>query len=435
MSTSSCSPLAIHGGPKAVDSENEDIFRWPIITKEDEDAALEVLRRGAMSLNDVTLQFEKEYAAWTGSTYALAYPNGTESLCAAMWAAGISLGDEVICPSMTYWASCAQVLQLGAVVHFCDIRRDTLCIDHNDIEHRISPRTKAIIVVHYAGHPCEMDEITKIARKHGLKIIEDVSHAHGTLYKGRHVGTIGDVAGMSMMSGKSFPVGEGGMLLTSDRKIYERALAYGFYERTGANRWVKNQISIDDSLRRFSGIPLGARKHRINQIASAIGRVQLRHYPERIAEIQKAMNHFWDLLKGVPGIRPHRVTPDSGSTMGGWYSARGLYRPEELDGLPLEKYVEAVVAEGSQTGIGANRPLHLHPYFTEADIFGHGKPTSIAFGSRDVRQGPGSLPVSESINDIAFGIPWFKRDDATEIEKHANAFRKVAENAKLLKRT
>jgi perosamine synthetase len=160
----------------------------------------------------------------------------------------------------------------------------------------------------------------------------------------------------------------------------------------------------------------------------------LKHYPKRIAEIQRAMNRFWDLLEGVPGIRAHRPPSGSGSTMGGWYSARGLYRGEELGGLPCATFCEAVRAEGvGACSAGANFPLHTHPVFHTADLFHQGKPTMIAFGQRDVRQGKGTLPVAESIFEIAYGIPWFKHDRPEIIEQYALAYRKVAEHADQLR--
>jgi len=429
------SRLAILGGPKSVTLEPGDIFTWPIITEEDEQAVLEVLRRRAMSGTDITKQFEQEFAAWMGMEFALGYPNGTDSLRGAMWACGVGAGDEIICPGMTYWASAMPALPLGAAVNFADILPDTLCIDPRDIEHRIGPRTRAIIAVHYAGYPCEMDEIMAIARRHGVRVIEDVSHAQGTLYKGKMCGTIGDVGAMSLMSGKSFAVGEAGILVTNDRQIYERCIAYGHYERTGApSRWNPTDAQVTDAdLKRYAGVPLGGAKHRMNQMCSALGRVQLKYYPQRIAEIQKAMNRFWDLLEGVPGILAHRPPKGSGSTMGGWYFPRGLYRGERLGRLTCEKFCEAVRAEGATMCYpGANFTLYRHPAFHTADIFHMGKPTVISFGQRDVRQGPGALPVSESISQIAYGIPWFKEDRPQVIEQYAAAYRKVAEHHKEL---
>jgi dTDP-4-amino-4,6-dideoxygalactose transaminase len=423
--------LALRGGPKTLAKVDPSLFHWPIVTEEDEQAILDVVRAGKMSGIDITQQFEKEYAAWVGIKHGLGACNGTAALLGAFWACGIGAGDEVICPSMTYWASCTAVLGLGATVNFADIDPETLCIDPSDIEHRIGPRTKAIIVVHYAGYPCDMDRIVPIARKHKLKVIEDVSHAHGSLYRGKPCGTFGDVAAMSMMGGKSFAIGEAGMLLTNDREIYERAIAYGHYERTGGpSRFTKSDGEVHGDLTRFKGLPIGGHKHRMNQTCSAMGRVQLKYYPQRIAEIQKAVNRFWDLLEGVPGLRAHRPPKGSGSTMGGWYTSRGLYRAEELGGLSCEKFCEAVRAEGVAACMpGANFALHTHAVFHEADILHQGRPTSVAFGQRDVRQGAGSLKNAERIAETVLGVPWFKHDRPEEITRYAAAYRKVAENA------
>lgn len=419
------SQLAILGGPRAVQRDPGDVFTWPIITGEEEQAVLEVLRRGAMSNTDVTQQFEREFAAWQGTRYALGFNNGTAALHAAMFGCKVGVGDEIICPSLTFWASAAQCFSLGATVVFAEVDPDTLCLDPRDIEHRISERTRAIMVVHYLGHPADMNAIMDIARRHGLKVIEDVSHAQGSLYRGRKVGTFGDVAAMSLMSGKSFAIGEAGMLVTDDLEIYERAIAFGHYER------YDDRIQTQD-LKPFAGLPLGGYKYRMHQLSSAVGRVQLKYYDERCAEIQRAMNYFWDLLEGVPGLRPHRPPKDSGSTMGGWYAAHGLYHPEELGRLSLTRFAQAVRAEGSHCTPGCNLPLHLHPLFNTCDVYGHGKPTRIAHSNRDLRQGPGSLPVTESINRRTFSIPWFKRWRPRIIEEHALAFRKVAQHYQAL---
>lgn len=430
------STLAINGGPKAVTREPGDLFTWPIVTQEDEEAVLGVLRRGAMSGTDVTKLFEREFADWLGAKYSLACCNGTASLQAAIWACGVGAGDEIIAPSMTYWASCTSALALGAAINFADIDPDTLCIAPGDIEHRIGPRTRAIVVVHYAGHPCDMDPIMAIARRHNVKVVEDVSHAHGGLYRGRKLGTIGDISGMSLMSGKSFPVGEGGMVVTNDRLLYERCISYGHYERTGvaSNFNAADAQVTNDELLRYAGITMSGAKHRMHQLSSAMGRVQLRHYPARLAEIQKAMKRFWSLLEGVPGVRAHRAPEAEGSDTAGHYFARGLYRGAELGGLSCEKFCAAVRAEGVPGCFpGANKPLHTHPLFHDGDLFRMGKPTVLSFGQRDVRQGPGALPVCERINELAFGVPWFKHDRPELIAEYAAAYRKVAEHAAELK--
>jgi dTDP-4-amino-4,6-dideoxygalactose transaminase len=186
-----------------ITSDPGDIFAWPIITEEDEAAVLEVLRRGAMSARDVTLQFEEEYARWQGNTYALGFNNGTSALQTAMWAVGVRAGDEVISLSVTYWATILPCLSLGATPVFAEIDPDTLTLEPNDLEHRVTERTRAIVAQHNYGHPSEMDSIMAIAKRHGLKVIEDISHAQGSLYKGRQLGTFGDVSGISLMSQKS----------------------------------------------------------------------------------------------------------------------------------------------------------------------------------------------------------------------------------------
>ena len=417
--------LAVLGGPKAVRSDPGDLFKWPIITEEDEAAALDVLRRGAMSGWDITMKFEEEFAAWQGTKFALGFNNGTAALHSAMFGLHVGVGDEIICPSMTYWASALPCLSLGATPVFADIDPETLCIDPGDIAHKITERTKAIVVVHYAGYPADMDSILETARKFGVRVIEDVSHAQGGLYKGRKLGTLGDVAAMSLMAGKSLAIGEGGILVTNDREIYERALAFGHYER------YNSAIQTED-LKPFAGLPLGGYKYRMHQISAAVGRVQLKSYDARCEEIRRAMNYFWDLLEGVPGLRAHRPAKDSGSNMAGWYAAHGHYRPEEVGGLSLARFCKAVAAEGAPCSPGGNRTLHDHPLLNSCDVYGHGKPTRLANTDRDVRQPLGSLPVCERINGLIYGIPWFKHYRPAQIEEYAAAFRKVAENYCLL---
>ena len=131
--------------------------------------------------------------------------------------------------SITYWASCLGAIHLGASVVFADVDPDTLTLDPKSFEAHITPRTKAVVPVHVYGQPCDMDPIMAIARKHGIKVIEDVSHAQGGLYKGRKLGTIGDCGAMSLMTGKSFAIGEGGMFVTDDKELYRRVVRWGQY--------------------------------------------------------------------------------------------------------------------------------------------------------------------------------------------------------------
>lgn len=413
--------LALLGGTPAIENAPvKELFGWPIITEEDEKAVLKVLHDNSFSGTDITIRFQEEFAKWQQRKYALAWCNGTMSLAAAMFAIGLGNGDEIICPTKTYWASIVQSLGMGAVPVFCNVD-EHLSLDPADLERCISPRTKAVMVVHYSAYPCDMDAIMPIIKKHNLILIEDVSHAQGGMYKGKKLGTFGEVAAMSLMSGKSFAAGELGMLVTDDRKIYERAIAYGHYERNNA----QNIIESED-LKPFYHIALGGVKGRANQMCSALGLIQLKHYDERCREIRKAMNYFWDLLEGVKGIRAIRVDESTGSNMAGWYNPLGAYHPEELHGLSAHRFCEALRAEGVGSWDGANYCLHTHRLFKDMDLFHAGMPTRIAYAERDVRAE--DEKCDPSVQRYCFTVPWFKHFDREWIEKYAAAIRKVVEN-------
>ncbi len=415
--------LALLGGEPTVNRKAApvELFKWPIITPEDEAACLAVIRNNSFSGFDITEKFQDEFAAWQGTKYAIAYTNGTMSLTAAMFAIGLGMGDEIICPTKTYWGSVSQAINFGASAVFCDID-ENLSMDPDDIERCIGPRTKAIMVVHYFGYPAEMDKIMAIAKKYDLKVIEDVSHAHGSLYKGKKVGTFGDVAAMSMMSGKSFAAGEMGMLVTDDKAIYERAMAFGHYERNN-ERYIS-----DPELNQYSHIALGGVKGRANQLCSELGRGQLKYFDERSAEIDRAMNYFCDRLEGYPGVYPVRPKKGSGSTMGAWYSPQAFYNPAELDGLTSQKFCEAVRAETCGYGIweGANFPLHNHAFFKTFDLNHNGKPSRIAYAERDVRELDAGVMKADNIRCVT--IPRFVKFIPSEIDKYAEAYINVIEN-------
>ena len=420
--------LALLGGEPVIskDAPVDYLFKWPIITKEDEDAALEVIRAGSFSNSNISMKLEEEFALWQGTRHALSFCNGTQALAAAMFAVGLGAGDEIICTTKTYWASITPALIFGAKPVFCNIN-DKLSMDPNDLERCISPRTKAIMVVHYCAYPCDMDAIMAFAKKYNLIVIEDVSHAQGGMYKHKKLGTFGHVAAMSMMSEKSLAAGECGMLVTDDTEIYQRAMTYGHYERNNGN-FIQNE-----KLAPYFGVPMGGVKARLNQVSAAIGRVQLKHYDERCAEIDKAMRYFWSLLDGVPGIRGIFTDPAEGSTMGGWYASTASYHPEELHGLSAKRFCEAVTAEmnGTRTIFaGGNFCLHSHNLFHSFDFRRAGKPSSIEYTDEEVYTGGDNCDGSQTVYNV--GIPWFKHYDKEWIEKYAMVYRKVIDNHLLL---
>ncbi len=419
--------LAVLGGEPVISSgdispeKRDSLFRAMVLTEEAKAAAMAVIESGNFSGTDITEQFEREFAAWQGTKYAVAYCNGTMSLTAAMFGIGLGEGDEIVCTTKTYWASVSQALNFGASAVFCNIN-DMLSMDPADLERCITPRTKAIMVVHYLAYPCDMDPIMEIARRHGLKVIEDVSHAQGGLYKGKKLGTFGDVAAMSLMSSKSLACGELGMLVTDDRTIYERAMAFGHYDRNNAK-----YITECEELKPYYHIALGGVKGRANQLCCAIGRDQLKHYDERCVEIRRAMNYFWDQLEGLPGIRAIRVDESTGSNMAGWYCPYGIYKPQELHGLSVKRFAEAVRAEiGGICYEGGNYCLHTHNFFKTFDLTHGGKPSRIAHNDRDVREDD---PLCDpSLEKYCFSVPRFNYLDRDVIDLYAAGYRKVIEH-------
>ena len=420
------SKLALLGGePIIKEMPDKSLFKWPIITEEDKEAVMDVVVNNKFSFTDITEKFQQQFAEWQGRKYALAFTNGTMSLSAAMFAIGLGMGDEIICPTKTYWGSISQAINFGASAVFCNINHK-LSMDPEDLERCITPKTKAIMVVHYYAYPCEMDKIMEIANKHGLYVIEDVSHAHGSKFKGTKCGNFGHIAAMSMMSTKAFAAGELGMIVTDDKKLYERALAYGHYERNNAA-----YITESDELKDYFHIAIGGVKGRANQVSSALAIGQLKYFDERSAEIRRAMNYFYDQIEGIPGLSPIRVDESDGSSMGAFYSPMISYYPEYFEGLSSKRFCQAVTAEWNKASIcweGANFNLHTHNFFKTFDFFNTGKPSRIAFSDRDVREDDKYLAPSDEIYNIS--APWFKHFDKEWIDLFAAAYKKVAENYK-----
>jgi dTDP-4-amino-4,6-dideoxygalactose transaminase len=418
------SKLALLGGePFIKEAAPKELFKWPIITEEDKANVMWVVENNRFSATDITQKFEAQFAEWQGRKHAIAYTNGTMALAAAMFAVGLSAGDEIICTTKTYWASILQAVSLGAVPVFCNIN-DMLSMDPDDLERCISPKTKAIMVVHYIGYPCDMDRIMEIANKHNLYVIEDVSHAQGSLYKGKKCGNFGHIAAMSMMSGKSFAAGEMGMVVTDDKKLYERAIAYGHYERNNAK-----YITESEDLKPYFHLPLGAVKGRVNQVCSVLGIGQLKYFDERSAEIRRAMNYFFDIIEKIPGLTPLRTDESTGSTMGAFYIGIAIYDPKKFGGLSSKRFAEAVSAEfnGAHTSFeGVNFCLHTHEYFKSYDFLGLGKPSRVAFSDRDARVD--DEKANPSTEKYCLSVPWFKKFDKEWIEKYAAAYQKVADN-------
>ena len=194
---------------------------WPQYDENEEKALIDVLhsRIWWRTPGKQTLEFEERFAAYQEAKYGIACTNGTAALEIAVAALGIGLGDEVIVPDFTFIATASAVLSVGAMPVLVDVDPNTYCIDPEKVEALITPRTKAIIAVHIAGHPADMDRLQEIARIHNLSIIEDSSHAHGSEWKGKKIGAIGSIGTFSFQSSKLMTAGEGGLLVTNNEDL------------------------------------------------------------------------------------------------------------------------------------------------------------------------------------------------------------------------
>ena len=238
---------------------------------EEENAVLETIRSKWISTGPKTVEFETDFARMLDVRHALAMANCSVSLHLSMKILGIGPGDEVICPALTFVATVNSVRYVDAIPVFADIRGDAdLTIDPLDIERKINSRTKAIVVMHYAGFPSAMDEIIRIARKYDLKVIEDACHGPLSDYQGQKLGTIGDVGCFSFFSNKNISTGEGGMLVTNDTTLYEHAKLLRSHGMT--------TLSYERSKGHSSGYDVieSGYNYRMDDIRASIGIVQLK---------------------------------------------------------------------------------------------------------------------------------------------------------------
>lgn len=280
---------------------NKVFHPWPHYSEEEVQAVSTVLQSGKVNYwtGEEAREFEREYAAYLGRSHAVAVANGTVALELALEAFGIGAGDEVIVPSRTYIATASAAVMRGAVPVVADVDRDSQCLTAASIEAVITPRTAAIIVVHLAGWPCEMDEIMALAHAHKLVVIEDCAQAHGATYRGRPIGAFGHAAAFSFCQDKIITTGgEGGLLALDDEAAWHRAWAFKDIGR-----------SYDAVYRREH--PVGFRwltesfgtNWRMTEMQAALGRIQLRRLPQWHAKRTANALRLQQGLRGVPGLR------------------------------------------------------------------------------------------------------------------------------------
>jgi len=332
---------------------------WPVYPDDEIAAATDILRSGKVNYwtGDAGRAFEREYAAYVGSKHAVAVANGTVALELALHALGIGAGDEVITTSRTYIASASCAVMRGALPVIVDVDRITQNIAPEAIRLAITPRTKAILVVHLAGWPCDMDPIMALAKEFNLKVIEDCAQAHGATYKGRQVGSIGHAAAFSFCQDKIISTGgEGGMMTTNDDAVWERAWAYKDIGR-----------SYDAVYRREH--PPGFRwltetfgtNWRLTEVQSAIGRLQLSKLDEWVAARRQHAAILTELFSSIPAVRLTLPPADIGHA---YYKYYAFVETDHLaPGWNRDRLIEELNAAGVPCFSGSCSEIHLEKAF------------------------------------------------------------------------
>lgn len=414
--------LALLGGPKVVKKNYEEL--WPIIDETTKKAVNDYMLTGELSVKDGTGildEFENNFAHYTGAKYALVQNNGTSTLHAAFFAAGVGPGDEVIIPTYTWPSTANSILSCNALPVFCDIDPKTLCADPADIEKRITPKTKAIGVVHIWGHPADMDAVLEIARKHHLKVIEDAAHAVGSTYKGRKVGTIGDVGCFSLQASKMLIGGEAGIAVTNSPEYFDRMLVLSHY----GGRIDKDQITGKYKDYAYTGM---GPKYRVHPLAAVIANAQLKSLDKWIELRKSNLDYISDGIRGLRGVEPFYTALDC--TRGAYYGYRVTYHPEQLNQLPVGRFIEALRAEGVDADPERYNLLHRQILYRGASHYE--KTTGYIWPyapMREIDYKDSDFPTAVDLFTRLISLPTFTHDCREVLDQYIEAFHKVVENA------
>jgi dTDP-4-amino-4,6-dideoxygalactose transaminase len=331
--------------------------KWPVFDKSEEEALLRVLRSGKWfrggypeaSLSEVG-QFEEKFAKYQDAKYGVCVTNGTAALELAYRAGGVGLGDEVICPAATFVATSTAVNNIGGVPVFVDIDPETYDILPEAVEKAVTKKTKAIAPVHLGGYPCDMDALCGIAKKHGLFIVEDCSHAHGSAWKGRKVGAIGDLGTFSFQMGKTLTAGEGGIVVTNNEKLAEKMFSLHNIGRLKG--------------RPFYEFHMVAWNLRMTEFQGALLSAQFERFDEQINHREKLATYFAEELNKIPGVRA--IKRDPRVTRWGFYYYTFKFISKDFDGITRDQFIKAVQAEGVSMGAGGHiQPLQYFPLYKE----------------------------------------------------------------------
>ncbi len=377
-------------------------FALPEIGEEEIAEVADALRSGWVTTGPKTRRFEQDFVAFLGddSLQAIAVNSATAGLHLALEAVGIGPGDEVITTTHTFTATAEVVRYLGADVKLVDIDPATLNIDPVAIEAAITPATKAIMPVHYAGLAVDMDAIHAIAQKHGLKVIEDAAHSLPTTYKGQLVGTLkSDAVVFSFYANKTMTTGEGGMLITRDKDLAARAKVMRLH---GINRDAFDRFTAKVPSWYYEIVAPGF-KYNLTDIAAALGLHQLKRLPGFQVRREQIAQRYDEAFADLPIIRPPR--PVHAGDTHSWH----LYVTRLADDAPIDRdaFIDSLFADG--IGVSVHYiPLHLHPYWKER---------------YDLR--PEQFPHSQKAYERMVTLPLYTRMTDADVERVITAVRKA----------
>lgn len=377
----------------------------PFIGVEEEQEIIDTLRSGFIGTGPKTAQFEKEFAAYIGRKHALGIDSCTNSMHMTFVAMGIGKGDEVITTPMTFVATANSVVYTGATPVFVDVQPDTMNIDPVRIEKAITPRTKAILPVHMYGHPCDMDEIVAIAKRHNLKVVCDCAHAIEAEYKGKKVGSYGDAACYSFYATKNLATGNGGMMVTDDDAIADTIVIIRDHGMS-AGAWARYYTG---EFKHYQMTHLGY-KCIMWDLQASLGLQQLRRIESRHIK-REALAALYDkkLKRLGENIQPFKTTRPV-------KHAHHLY-PVILTGVDRDWVAGKMEEKG--IGVGVHfRPVHLEPYYRE--VWGHK---------------PGEFPVTEKAGEKLLSLPFWPEMKEEELNRVVDTLDEVIKEALNQKRT
>ena len=387
--------LAIEGGKPV--RKNPLPYGRQSVDEEDIQAVAAVLRSEWLTTGPKVGAFEEAFAAAVGAPHAVAVSSGTAALHAAVYALGIGPGDEVIVPAMTFAATANCVVYQGGTPVFADVDRETLLLDPAQVEKKITPRTKAVIAVDYAGQPCDYDRLKALADRHGIKLVADACHALGGAYKGSPVGALADLSTFSLHPVKHITTGEGGIITTHDTTFAQRMRVFRNHGITSDHR---QREAVGGW--HYEMVDLGY-NYRLTDIQCALGMSQLRKLKSWIERRQTIARQYDMAFADLKAVRPLAVRPDVSH-------AYHLYVITlNLDRLRVKR--DAVFAALRAEGIGVNVhyiPVHLHPFYQKR------------FGTR-----PGLCPVAEEAYEQIISLPIFPAMSAGDAGDVIEAVRKV----------